>query len=64
MKKPIFNYRTIVGYASNAEQAKRVIKKQLQAIPDNFDVIVEERSELMREMLNSPLGYVYSIKMV
>lgn len=64
MKKPIFNHRTIVGYASNAEQAKRVIKKQLQAIPDNFDVIVKERSELMCDMLKSPPGYIYSIKMI
>lgn len=64
MKKPIFNHRTIIGYASNAKQARQIIKKQLQAIPDNFDVIVKERSELMCEMLNSPPGYIYSVKMM
>ncbi len=63
MKKPIFNHREIIGFASNAKQAERVIRKQLQAIPDNFQVIVKERSELMREMLNSPDGFIYSIKM-
>lgn len=63
MKKPIFNHREIIGFASNAKQAERVIRKQLQAIPDNFQVIVKERSELMREMLDSPEGFIYSIKM-
>jgi hypothetical protein len=63
MKKPIFNHREIIGFASTAKQAEKVIRKQLQAIPDNFQVIVKERSELMREMLNSPEGFIYSIKM-
>jgi hypothetical protein len=64
MKKPIFNHREIIGYASSLKQAEKVIRSQLQAIPDGFQVIVKERSELMRDMLNSPPGYVYSIKMV
>ena len=63
MKKPIFNHREIIGFASTAKQAEKVIRKQLQAIPDNFQVIVKERSELMREMLNSPEGFIYSIKL-
>ena len=63
MKKPIFNHREIIGFASNAKQAERVIRKQLQAIPDTFQVIVKERSELMREILDSPEGFIYSIKM-
>jgi hypothetical protein len=64
MKKPIFNHREIIGYASSLKQAEKVIRSQLQAIPDGFQVIVKERSELMRDMLNSPPGYVYSIKMI
>lgn len=63
MKKPIFNHREIIGFASTAKQAEKVIRKQLQAIPDSFQVIVKERSELMREMLNSPEGFIYSIKL-
>ena len=63
MKKPIFNHREIIGYASNAKQAERIIRSKLQAIPDCFQVIVKERSELMREMLNSSEGFIYSIKM-
>jgi hypothetical protein len=63
MKKPIFNHREIVGYASSAKQAERIIRSKLQAIPDCFQVIVKERSELMREMLNSPEGFIYSVRM-
>ena len=63
MKKPIFNHREIIGYASNPKQAERIIRSKLSAIPDSFQVIIKERSELMREMLNSPEGFIYSIKM-
>lgn len=64
MKKPIFNHREIIGYASNSKQAEQIIRNKLQAIPDNFQVVVKERSELMREMLNSPEGFIYSVKMI
>lgn len=63
MKKPIFNHREIIGYASNQKQAERIIRSKLSVIPDTFQVIIKERSELMREMLNSPEGFIYSIKM-
>ena len=63
MKKPIFNHREIIGFASNAKQAERIIRNKLSAIPDCFQIIVKERSELMREMLNSQEGFIYSIKM-
>jgi hypothetical protein len=63
MKKPIFNHREIIGFATNAKQAEKVIRSKLSAIPDSFQVIVKERSELMREMLNSPEGFIYNVKM-
>jgi len=63
MKKPIFNHREIIGYASNPKQAEKVIRSKLQSIPDTFQVIIKERSELMCEMLNSPEGFIYSITM-
>lgn len=63
MKKPIFNHREIIGYATNEKQAEKVIRSKLQAIPDCFQVIVKKRSELMQEMLNSSEGFIYSIKM-
>ena len=63
MKKPIFNHREIIGYANNPKQAEKVIRSKLQSIPDSFQVIIKERSELMCEMLNSPEGFIYSITM-
>jgi hypothetical protein len=63
MKKPIFNHREIIGFATNAKQAERIIRSKLSVIPDSFQVIVKERSELMQEMLNSPEGFIYSVVM-
>lgn len=57
MKTPIFDNRTIVGYASSIESAKRVIKKLIH---------VDARAKLHvflrnTEIIDLPAGFVYSI---
>lgn len=59
MKKPIYNWREIVGYAQTAEQAKRLLIKTLD-IPKGFTLSVWERPDYICEICNLPAGFVYS----
>ena len=60
MKYPIYNWREVVGYASNAKQAKRIVEKAINVMP-GFEVTVWMRSDDMCEIAKLPKGFVYSI---
>jgi len=60
MKKPIYNNRELVGYASSAQQAERVIRS-LMPVNKPFYVSVWERSSFMSDILGLPVGFVYSL---
>lgn len=59
MKKPIFNHRTIIGYATNAKQAKMLLNKMLKgSINTGWKITVRERDT---SIIDLPAGFVYSI---
>ena len=59
MKKPIYNWREIVGYANTTEQAKTLLLKILD-VPTGFTLSVWERPDYICEIRNLPKGFVYS----
>ena len=59
MKKPIYNWREIVGYATTKEQAKRLLLKTLN-VPAGFTLSVWERPDYICEICSLPQGFVYS----
>jgi hypothetical protein len=58
MKHPIYDHRTIVGYATSPSNAKKQLKAMLQTIPNGWKLSVKERDTSIIDM---PSGYVYSI---
>ena len=60
MKYPIYNWREIVGYATTAKQAKRIVEKAINVMP-GFQVTVWMRSDDMCEIAKLPKGWVYSV---
>jgi hypothetical protein len=60
MKYPIYNWRTVVGYASTAKQAVRIVSKQIDII-EGFTVTAWLRSDDMCEIAKLPKGWVYSV---
>ena len=63
MKLPIYdssNGRTIIGYADGIRSASLAIRK-LVTVPAGFTLRVWQRTDIMRDCLELPDGYVYSI---
>ena len=58
MKTPIWNNRELVGYASTAKQAARIVRDQLQTIPAGWRVTVRARDT---DFIHLPAGWIYSI---
>ena len=56
--KPIFDHRSVVGYARNEKQAKKIIKDRLQSIPKGWKVSVRFRD---CSIIDLPPGFVYSV---
>lgn len=56
--QPIFNHRTIVGYAKTPQQAQKALKGLLQNIPKDWVVDVRQRDT---SIIDLPAGFVYSI---
>lgn len=56
--KPIFDNRMIVGYASTAKQAARVVRGLLQTIPHGWRVTARLRDT---SIIDLPEGWVYSV---
>lgn len=57
-KLPIFDHRQIVGYASTAKQAEKIVKGLLQTIPKGWRVSVKLRDTAI---VNLPVGWIYSV---
>jgi len=55
---PIFDHRTIIGYASNAGQAQRIVRGLLQTIPTGWRITVRVRNV---DLINLPAGWIYSV---
>ena len=63
MKLPIFSDsdgRTIIGYA-NGERSAGIAIRRLLNIPQGFNLRVWRRRDDMKDLLNLPDGFVYSI---
>ena len=58
MKLPIYNHREIVGYATTAKQATRIVRGLLQTIPRGWRVTARLRDT---ELTGLPAGWIYSI---
>ena len=55
---PIYDNRTIVGYASTSKQAQKIVAKLLQNIPKGWKVSVKARDT---SIIDLPAGWVYSV---
>lgn len=55
---PIYDNRTIVGYAETPKQAVRVLKRLLQTVPPNWKITVKERDTAIIDL---PAGFIYSV---
>ena len=55
---PIYNHRTIVGYAKTEKQAIRVVRGLLQFVPSNWKVTVARRNT---DLIDLPSGWIYSV---
>lgn len=63
MKLPIFDNRdgrTIIGYAEGLRSASVAIRRTIN-IPAGFKLYVWRRTDTMRDCLDLPDGYCYSI---
>lgn len=58
MLQPIFDNRTIIGYAKTAKQAERIVKSLLQTVPLGWKVTVRARNT---DIVNLPAGWIYSV---
>jgi hypothetical protein len=56
--KPIYDNRTIVGYANNPQQAERIVRSLLQTIPKGWKVSVRMRDT---DIIQLPEGWIYSV---
>lgn len=55
---PIYDHRTIVGYALSIKQAEKTVRNLLQTIPKGWKVDVKVRDT---SIVDLPAGFVYSI---
>ena len=55
---PIYDNRQVIGQASTAKQAQRIVKGLLQVIPKGWTVTVLERDT---DIIDLPAGWVYSV---
>ena len=58
MLQPIYDNRLIVGYASTAKQAQKLVEKLLQHTPKGWKVSVRQRNT---DIIDLPGGWVYSV---
>jgi hypothetical protein len=58
---PIYDNRTVIGYATNISSAIRFIRKTINVHPQ-FRVNVWRRTGAMQDILNLPDGFVYCIE--
>jgi hypothetical protein len=56
--QPIFDNRTIIGYAKTRASATRIVKSKLQNIPNGWIVDVQQRDTSIIEL---PAGWIYSV---
>ena len=55
---PVYDNRTIIGYASTKTQAEKTVKKLLQTIPKGWKISVRMRDT---SIIDLPAGWVYSV---
>jgi hypothetical protein len=55
---PIFDHRTIVGYAKSEKHAKRIVKGLLQHVPKGWKISVRLRD---CSVIDLPHGFIYSV---
>ncbi len=55
---PIYDHRTVVGYAKTARQAERLVRALLQTIPPGWSVTVRMRDT---GIVDLPAGWIYSV---
>jgi hypothetical protein len=58
MKKPVYDHRTIVGYAATKKQAQKIVKDALPPIPKGWKITVQERNT---DIIELPPGWIYSV---
>jgi len=59
---PIFDHRTIVGYAKTEKQATRLLSKTLQTIPPGWEIDVRRRDNRIAKITGLPDGFVYCVR--
>lgn len=57
MKYPIFDHRTIIGYANNLQHARKVISKLIDVNPRSTLHVWHRNTEIT----DLPAGFVYAI---
>jgi len=57
-KQPIYDHRTVVGYASTPKAAQKVLRGALQHIPKGWKITVRERDT---SIIDLPPGFIYSV---
>lgn len=55
---PIYDHRTIVGYARNIKHAQKILESMIQNIPKGWIISVRERDT---SIIDLPPGFVYSV---
>lgn len=56
--QPIYDHRQIIGYATTAKQAQKIVRNLLQTIPAGWKVTIKQRDTSIIEL---PAGWVYSV---
>jgi hypothetical protein len=56
--QPIYDHRHIIGHASNAQQAARIVRQTHQTIPPGWRVTIRQRDI---SIIDLPQGWIYSI---
>lgn len=57
-KQPIYDHRTVVGYAKTPKQAEKLLREMLQHTPKGWRVTVRERDT---SIIDLPPGFIYSV---
>ncbi len=55
---PIYDNRSLVGYAKSEEQARKLLVKTLQNIPRGWKITVKQRDNTIIDL---PPGFIYSV---
>ena len=55
---PIWDHRTLVGHATSAAQAVRILRRTLQTVPKGWTVSVRLRDT---GLIALPAGWTYSV---